>query len=126
MKAYDCYEPKGKQLDLIPSLLFVEVPVNMNNGGRFGPGNGSNYSSGSGGGGGSKIQIWLHGSLMLQYMLAFDDPHKVTKSLLSLSTDEIVKIAMDRSGSHVIDSFIHGDSVPLKHKSDLVERFGLW
>ena len=70
----------------------------------------------------SRIQIWLHGSLMLQYMMTFDDPYKVSKSLLSLSTEDVIKIAKDRSGSHVIDAFLHGENVSIKHKSELVER----
>ncbi|KAI2808765.1 Nucleolar protein 9 [Blomia tropicalis] len=104
LKAFDCYEPKEKQLDLVPSMLFIEMKDRFSHGVP-------------------KIQIWLHGSLMLQYMMAYSDPYKVSKSLLSLSTDDIIRIAKDRSGSHVIDAFLHSDNIALKYKSEIVERF---
>ena len=104
-------------------MLFIELKLPVVGGvNRFPGPSANNFNTFNRGGDISKIQIWLHGSLMLQYMMAFADPHKVCKSLLSLSTDDIIKIAKDRSGSHVIDAFIHGDNVPLKHKSELVER----
>lgn len=106
LKAFDCYEPKEKQLDLVPSMLFIEMKDRFSHGVP-------------------KIQIWLHGSLMLQYMMAYSDPYKVSKSLLSLSTDDIIRIAKDRSGSHVIDAFLHSDNIALKYKSEIVERYDL-
>lgn len=128
MKAYNIYEPKEKQLDLVPSLLFIETKFPQFPGPRqqfnSGPNYRNNYNNGDsqGGSSSSRLQIWLHGSLMLQYTMSFEDTHKVCKSLMSLSTEEIVKIAKDRSGSHVIDAFIHGTNVPLRYKSELVER----
>lgn len=139
-KAYHCYEPKEKQLDLVPSMLFIEMKFppprqhfnggpNYRNNNSYHYNNNSNNNSSNNNssfgdnGNASKLQIWLHGSLMLQYTMSFADTNKVCKSLMSLSTDDLVKIAKDRSGSHVIDAFIHGTNVPLKYKSDLVERF---
>lgn len=99
MKAYNCYEPKEKQLDLVPSMLFADLkPRN------------------------SKFFIWLQGSLILQCMFTYLDPYKVSKSFLSLSTDDIVRICKDRSGSRAIDSFFQSEKVSTKHKSELVER----
>lgn len=69
-----------------------------------------------------KVDIWLHGSLMLQYIFGFDDPYKVTKSLLALEPKEIVHIANDKSGSHVIETFLHSQTVAPKHKALLVDR----
>lgn len=132
MKAYNIYDPKEKQLDLVPSMLFIEtkfpqfpVPRQQFNGGPNYRNNNYNNNGDSGGQGtssSSRLQIWLHGSLMLQYTMSFVDTHKVCKSLMSLSTEDLVKIAKDRSGSHVIDAFIHGTNVPLRYKSELVER----
>jgi nucleolar protein 9 len=59
---------------------------------------------------------------MLQYIFGFEDPYKVTKSLLSLEPKEIVSIANDKSGSHVIDTFLQSQTVAPKHKQQLIER----
>jgi len=106
MKSYHCFEPKERQIQLVPLMLFSEQP-----------GMKHNYNYGHG-----KVDIWLHGSLMLQYIFGFEDPYKVTKSLLALEPKEIVSIANDKSGSHVIDTFLQSQTVAPKHKAQLIER----
>ncbi|RWS16948.1 nucleolar protein 9-like protein [Dinothrombium tinctorium] len=98
MKAFHCYEPKDRQIHLVPLMLFGEKT------------------------GYPKNEIWLHGSLMLQYIFGYEDPYKVTKSLLSLEPKELVFICNDKSGSHVIDSFLQSQTVAQKHKHQFLEK----
>lgn len=104
MKSYHCFEPKERQIQLVPLMLFSEQSQKQ-------------LSHGFG-----KVDIWLHGSLMLQYIYGFEDPYKVTKSLLLLEPKEIVSIANDKSGSHVIETFLQSQTVAPKHKAQLIDR----
>ncbi|CAG2107559.1 unnamed protein product [Medioppia subpectinata] len=114
MKSFHCFEPKDRQIQLVPLMLFGDQePSNGRTGGREQP---------YGAYGNNKVDIWLHGSLMLQYIFGFDDPYKVTKSLLSLEPKEVVSIANDKSGSHVIETFLHSQTVAPKHKQQLIEH----
>lgn len=110
MKAFDSYEPKDKQLNVVPQMLFYEPSPNSD---RRDSHSRRNFAN----------QIWLYGSLMLQHMFTYKDPYKLSKSLLSMSIDNLMRTCQDRSGSHVIDSFLQSPDVELKHKSELVERF---
>lgn len=58
MKAFHCYEPKEKQLQLIPLMLYSENTMITNNQKSQQP-NSNNSKNG---------QCWLHASLILQYM----------------------------------------------------------
>jgi len=69
-----------------------------------------------------RTDIWLHGSLMLQYIFCFEDMLKVTRSLLSLEQRELVQICNDKSGSHVIDSFLQSQTVAPKHKAMFLDK----
>ncbi|XP_075585779.1 LOW QUALITY PROTEIN: uncharacterized protein LOC124495280 [Dermatophagoides farinae] len=109
MKAFDSYEPKDKQLNVVPQMLFYEPSPNSD---RRDSHSRRNFAN----------QIWLYGSLMLQHMFTYKDPYKLSKSLLSMSIDNLMRTCQDRSGSHVIDSFLQSPDVELKHKSELVER----
>ena len=104
MKSYECFEPKERQIELVPLMLFGEQSHKQMN---------HNYG---------KVDIWLHGSLMLQYIFGFDDPYKVTKSLLSLEPKEIINIGNDKSGSHVIETFLQSQTVGPKHKALLIDK----
>ncbi|RWS29127.1 nucleolar protein 9-like protein [Leptotrombidium deliense] len=99
MRAFHCHDPKDRQIHLVPLMLFGE------NTGKY-----------------PKSEVWLHGSLMLQYIFGYEDPYKVTKSLLSLEPKELVFICNDKSGSHVIDSFLQSQTVAPKHKQHFLEK----
>ncbi|XP_053202321.1 uncharacterized protein LOC128387170 [Panonychus citri] len=66
--------------------------------------------------------LWLHGSLMLQYIFRYEDPYKVSKSLLSLEPQRLFDIYSDKSGSHVIDCFLKSDNVTEKLKAQFNEK----
>lgn len=105
MKSFHCYEPKERQIHLVPLMLFGDTTVKQSYGHGY-----------------VRSEIWLHGSLMLQYIFGFEDPYRVTKSLLSLEQKELLGICNDKSGSHVIDSFLQSNTVAPKHKSYMVEK----
>lgn len=69
MKAFHCFEPKERQIHLVPLMLFGDSTL------KYG-----------------RSEIWLHGSLMLQYIFGYEDPYKITKSLLSLDQRELLGI----------------------------------
>ncbi|XP_054164487.1 nucleolar protein 9-like [Oppia nitens] len=105
MKSYNCFEPKERQIQLVPVMLFSEQQSSSSSRQPYG-----------------KVDIWLHGSLMLQYIFGFDDPYKVTRSLLALEPKEIVWIANDKSGSHVIETFLQSQTVTPKQKAQLIDQ----
>ena len=82
MKAFHCFEPKERQIHLVPLMLFPESS--------------NKY----------RKEIWLHGSLMLQYIFGYEETYKISKSLISLEPRELSQVCNDKSGSHVIDSFL--------------------
>lgn len=67
-------------------------------------------------------QISLHGSLMFQYMIQYKDTHKLSKSLLSLETRELVNICCDTSGSHAIDAFLKSSNVADKPRLQFIDK----
>ena len=113
MKAFHCFEPKEKQVQLIPLMLFSDnTMLTQNQTNNLKP---NNKNSG---------QIWLHGSLMLQYMFQYADPYRLTKSLLSLESRELVCIINDASGSHAVDAFLRSPTVPEQARLQFVDKLG--
>lgn len=67
--------------------------------------------------------ITIHGSLIVQSLLLFQDSKMVARSLLQMMSygDDIVRVSCDPSGSHVLESFMASRSVSVKRKNRLVE-----
>ncbi|KPM05127.1 hypothetical protein QR98_0035860 [Sarcoptes scabiei] len=105
-KAFDCDSSKNKQIDVVSKILFFEHQFQKPTRNRE-----NNYS------------IWLYGSLMLQHMFYYAKTYKISKSLLALQPYNLIKICIDRSGSHLIESFLNSSTVELKYKSEFVERY---
>ncbi|XP_015790581.1 nucleolar protein 9-like isoform X1 [Tetranychus urticae] len=91
--AFNC---EARQIHLVPAMLFGELK--------------------------HRRSLWLHGSLMLQYIFRFEDPCRVSRSLISLEPHRLVEICSDKSGSHVIDCFLKSDNVPEKFKAQFKEK----
>lgn len=104
MKAFNCHKPKERQIYLVRLMLFGDNLTSQNKKLR------------------NSQAIWLHGSLMLQYMFRFHQPYKLSKCLLALDSRKLVAICNDKSGSHVIDCFLRSPSVVEKHKSAFKEK----
>ena len=64
----------------------------------------------------------LHGSLLLQALLKFRDAKAVSRSVLKMSTEELVRLSCDPQGSHVITTFISSETVPVKKKERLMRK----
>jgi len=62
----------------------------------------------------------LHGSLLVQSMLRFTEPHLIVASLLSLSSAELAAVCCDSAGSHVITAFVNSPTVT--QRSQLYQR----
>ena len=59
---------------------------------------------------------------MLQYIFGYEETYKISKSLISLEPRELSQVCNDKSGSHVIDSFLQSCNVPSKHKAAFVDK----
>lgn len=70
----------------------------------------------------SLSQVNLHGSVILQHMLRFDDPSPVVDSLLSLDPPQLVQLACNPCGSHVVDTYYKSPSVSGNRKEQMIQR----
>lgn len=64
----------------------------------------------------------LHGSLLLQALLKFQDAKLLTRSVLKMSVVELVRLSCDSHGSHVITNFISSETIPAKKKERLMRK----
>lgn len=99
MSAYYLTEPRKKQY-LVPLMLFTD------------PSRPRERST----------SVWLHGSLMLQYIFRYKNTYEVSKSFLILDRDDSMKVATDKSGSHVVESFLQSETVPTVSKNEFVHK----
>lgn len=99
MNAYYLTEPK-KKLHLVPLMLFTNLTKGKEKG----------------------KEVWLHGSLMLQYIFRYKNTYEVSKSFLVLDPEESFTVATDKSGSHVIESFLQSETVPVVSKNEFVNK----
>ena len=61
--------------------------------------------------------ISVHGSLILQVLLKFQDTKLVTRSLLKMTADDIMRVSCDSCGSHAITMFMTSSTVSSKKKN---------
>lgn len=99
MSAYYLTEPRKKQY-LVPLMLFTDPAKGKERG----------------------TDVWLHGSLMLQYIFRYKNTYDVSKSFLVLDRDESITVATDKSGSHVVESFLQSETVPTVSKNEFVHK----
>jgi hypothetical protein len=64
----------------------------------------------------------LHGSLLLQSLLKFEDVKAVSRSILKLRSEELVRLSCDAQASHVISTFLSSVTVSIKRKEKLITR----
>lgn len=64
----------------------------------------------------------LHGSLLLQALLKFQDVKVVVRSVLKMKVKELVRISCDPQGSHVLTTFMSSSTVPEKKKEKLAAK----
>ena len=64
----------------------------------------------------------LHGSLLLQALLKFEDVKTVPRSVLKMSVKELVRVSCDPQGSHVVTTFLGSPTIPAKRKEKLVAK----
>lgn len=64
----------------------------------------------------------LHGSLLLQALLKFQEVKAVSRSVLKMSAKELVRVCCDPHGSHVITAFLTSSTVAGKKKEKLVAK----
>lgn len=99
MSAYNLDDVKKKRF-LVPLMLFTDQTK--------GPKQGTD--------------VWLHGSLMLQYIFRYKNTYDVSTSFLVLDKNESLKVATDKSGSHVVESFLQSETVPTALKNEFVDK----
>lgn len=101
MNAYFLFETR-KKLHLVPLMLFTNLTK------------GKEKEKGK--------EVWLHGSLMLQYIFRYKNTYDVSKSFLVLDPEESFTVATDKSGSHVVESFLQSETVPVGSKNEFVHK----
>ena len=72
----------------------------------------------------SQKPITVHGSLIVQSLLLFQDPSVVVRSLLQMVAEgeDLVKVSCDPSGSRVLEALMASRSVPTRSKDRLAKR----
>lgn len=63
-----------------------------------------------------------HGAMLLKVLFDFQKPSKLVKSLLSLSLEEVLILANDPMGSHVLEAFLKSRSLPSDDKNILIQK----
>ena len=66
--------------------------------------------------------IALHGSLIVQALLKYQDTKLVARSLLKMTSDDIRRVSCDPSGSHVLTVFMSSSTVSAKNKIKMVDK----
>lgn len=74
------------------------------------------------GGRGKPHPTTLHGSLILQALLKFQDVKTVARSVLKLGGEEMVRLGCDSQGSHVLTAFMTSTTVSAKRKERLMAK----
>lgn len=64
----------------------------------------------------------LHGSLLLQALLKFQDTKVVVRSVLKMKVKELLRMSCDPHGSHVLTTLMTSSSVSNKKKEKLVAK----
>ena len=72
----------------------------------------------------SQKAITVHGSLIVQSLLLFQDPSVVVRSLLQMVAEgeDLVRVSCDPSGSRVLEALMASRSVPTRSKDRLAKR----
>ena len=60
--------------------------------------------------------------MLLKVLFDFQKPSKLVKSLLSLSLEEVLILANDPMGSHVLEAFLKSRSLPSDDKNILIQK----
>ncbi|XP_071448879.1 nucleolar protein 9 [Hetaerina americana] len=103
MKALDCYQPEGRQVQFVPLCLQMVAFK----------GDESKEATRD------KLQVNLHGSLIIQAMLHFNKPIKVINSLLEMKPPDLQEIFCDPKGSHIMDAFMESKYIGAKSRERL-------
>ncbi len=103
MRSLHCYEPSQRQTQLCPLLARMTTREALEEKGA------------------DEFSIHIHGSLILQELMAFNKPIKVVSSLLALSPRELSKLLSDPCGSHITDAFMASTTIGEKSREGLVK-----
>ncbi|XP_019628830.1 PREDICTED: nucleolar protein 9-like [Branchiostoma belcheri] len=66
--------------------------------------------------------VTLHGSLLLQHLLRFDDPSDVADSIQAMSSHELQTLACNSFGSRVIETFLTSPTISEKRIKPLLQK----
>ncbi|KAG1701686.1 Nucleolar protein 9 [Nymphon striatum] len=101
MKALNCYETEDQQRAFVISLCQL-----------------SEYYNGM-----TLKKIVLHGSVVLQHLLAFNKPIKLVRNITEMDQNQLVALMCDSFGCHVMDAFMKSTTIGEKSRNKLVEAF---
>ncbi|XP_071955105.1 nucleolar protein 9-like [Antedon mediterranea] len=110
LTAFHCYDPKSKQtscITLLCSLKTYDVYYGTNEEETPKP---------------VSLPFNIQGSLLLQQMFKFKNCKTIISSLLAMSPDDLVAMACNSCGSHIIDAFLQCAVVGEKKREQFVQK----
>ena len=69
-----------------------------------------------------QVQCSLHGALIVQELLGYDDTKVISNSILTIPTDQLLVVSCDPSGNHIIEVFLSSKNVAHKKKTKLIKK----
>ena len=58
---------------------------------------------------------------MVQHILHYNDTSLISSNIIKLSTDHLITLAKDKSGSHILTSMLSSSTVSRKYKKKLLK-----
>ncbi|XP_014661955.1 PREDICTED: nucleolar protein 9-like isoform X4 [Priapulus caudatus] len=121
MKAFHCYEPE-RRVHVAPLILTMstyETYFKLEEGGE------NNTTENKKVDESTDVALerqTLHGSVLLQHLLSFENTASIVASLLNLKPRDLAAMACDQSGSHVIDALARSAAVGEKSRDGLITQ----
>ncbi|XP_005102065.1 nucleolar protein 9 [Aplysia californica] len=113
MSAFHCYEPESKRTKIVPLVASFQTYEVFYKAAEDSKEEGASALLKT---------VSYHGSMILQQLLQFSKPVTVVMSVLELSAAELLFLACNHKGSHVVDVFFQSPTVKDKHKDTLVKK----
>ncbi|XP_033102657.1 nucleolar protein 9-like [Anneissia japonica] len=110
LMAFHCFDPRSKQISCVP--LFSSLKTHDI---YYGNGEDGNQKPAS-------ISFNIQGSLLIQKMLKFKHCKTIIGSFLAMTPDDLISMACDSCGSHIVDAFLQSKAVGEKKRERFVEK----
>lgn len=107
MKAHNCYDPEERQNSIVLALCKFSKFEDLSKNKEVDL---------------QKINLNLHGTLIVELILTFNKPIKIINSLLNMDKNDLKNLFSNRMGSHIADSYMNSEFVGEKSRDKLVKK----